>query len=161
MVLLVYFTRFLNNPGICGASESNPMNPVSKLSDLRKIPWGWLLVIAVVFAAAYLISFLFGDNARNSCFWAVVVNGAAALGAIVPVVCAVLLKPPVPVHYVFAANAVRLLLAIVGSGIILHFVKIDVLWFVVCVGTLYIAVLVLEACFVTQTLCKSDETGRT
>lgn len=125
--------------------------------NLRKIRWGWMLILIVFFAAIFGISPMFGDNARNSCFWAVVVNTIAACGGAAPVICAVVFKPVVPVYYLLVAGTIRLLLAVIASIIILLFVKIDTVWFAASAGILYAAVLVLEVCFFAKTIAGCDE----
>lgn len=136
------------------------MNSVSEVSNLRKIPWGWLLIIVSVFAVAYGACFLWGNNARESCFWAIMVNGTAAFGGILPVIYAIFLKPSVPIYYMLAASVIRLLLAIAGSGIILAFVKVDIFWFAAETGVLYIVILVLEACFIISVIRSDGEVGK-
>ena len=128
--------------------------------NLRKIRWGWLLVIIVLFVTMFWISTLLGDDARNACLWAIVVNGLAAFGGIVPVVYAVLFRPSVPIYYVLATSVIRLLLAIAGSGAVLAFVKIDIFWFAAAMGILYAAILVSEACFIAVTVRDGSEVDK-
>jgi hypothetical protein len=128
--------------------------------NLREIRWGWMLIIIVFFAAVFGASTLLGESARNNCFWAVVVNGIAACGGIAPIIYAGLFKPSIPVYCLLAASVIRLLLAVIGSSVILYFVKIDVLWFAVWVGVLYVAVLVLEVRFFIKMLTKLDEVDK-
>jgi uncharacterized membrane-anchored protein len=119
-----------------------------------------MLILIVFFAAIFGISPMFGDNARNSCLWAVVVNTIAACGGAAPVIYAVVFKPVVPVYYLLAAGTIRLLLAVIASIIILLFVKIDTVWFAASAGILYAAVLVLEVCFFTKTIAGCDEADK-
>ncbi len=133
------------------------MNPVSEASNFRKIRWGWLLIVALVFTVAYGICFLFGGNARASCFWAITVNGTAALGGILPVIYAAFLRPSVPIYYVLASSVIRPVLAIIGSGIILAFVKVDIFWFAAETIALYTVVLVLESCFIISIIHSGGE----
>jgi hypothetical protein len=128
--------------------------------NLREIRWGWMLIIIVFFAAVFGVSTLLGESARNNCFWAIVVNGIAACGGIVPIIYAGLFKPSIPVHCLLAASVIRLLLAVIVSSVILYFVKIDALWFAVWVGVLYLAVLVLEVCFFIKMLTGRDEVDK-
>jgi hypothetical protein len=129
--------------------------------NLREIRWGWMLIIIIVFfAAVFGASALLGESARNNCFWAIVVNGIAACGGIAPFIYAGLFKPSIPVYYLPAASVIRLLLAVIGSGVILCFVKIDALWFAAWVGMLYLAVLVLEVRFFIKMLTGYDEVDK-
>jgi hypothetical protein len=128
--------------------------------SLRKIRWGWVLIIIVFFAAVSGASTLLGEIAWNNCFWAIVVNGIAACGSIAPLIYAGLFKSSIPVYYLLAASVIRLLLAVIGSCVILYFVKIDALWFAVWVGVLYLAVLVLEVCFFIKMLTGRDEVNK-
>jgi hypothetical protein len=126
--------------------------------DLREIRWGWMLIIIIVFfAAVFGASALLGESARNNCFWAIVVNGIAVCGGIAPLIYAGLFKPSILRHCMLASSVIRLLLAVIGSSVILYFVKIDVLWFAVWVGILYLAVLVLEVSFFIKMLTGCDE----
>ena len=137
------------------------MGSIYGLSNLRKIRWGWLLILIVFFAAIFGISTLFGDNVRSACLWAIAVNGIAACGGIAPIIYARLFKPDVPAHYLLSVSVIRLLLAVTGSSIILLFVKIDVFWFAAWVTVLYLAVLVLEVCFFTKILTGRDKVDKT
>jgi hypothetical protein len=133
---------------------------MNSIANLYKVKWMWLSAVVVMFAIAYGVSVLLGEDARNSCFWAVVVNGTAGCGGIAPVVYAMLLRPSVSAYYVLTTSAMRLLLAVAGSGIILFFIKISMAWFAVWVVTLYLAVLIFEVGFVAQMLIKRDEVGK-
>ena len=128
--------------------------------NLREIRWGWMLIIIVFFAAVFGVSALLGESARNNCFWAIVVNGIAVCGGIAPLLYAGLFKPSIPVYFLPAAGVIKLLLAVIGSGVILYFVKIDALWFAVWVGVFYLAVLVLEVCFFIKMLTGRDEVDK-
>jgi hypothetical protein len=119
-----------------------------------------LTVVIVFFVAAFEAGTLLGEIARNNCFWAIVVNGIAACGGIAPVIYAGLFKPSVLRHCLLASSVIRLLLAVIGSSVILYFVKIDVLWFAVWVGILYLAVLVLEVSFFIKMLTRYDEVDK-
>jgi hypothetical protein len=122
-----------------------------------KIRWTWPSAAIAVFAVAYGISILLGKDVRNSCFWAVVVNGIAGCGGIAPVIYAMSLKSFISVYYILSSSIIRLLLAVAGSGIILFFVKIDVMWFAAWVVILYLAVLIFEVGFAVQMMTKHDE----
>lgn len=127
----------------------------------REIRWGWMLIVIIVsFAAVFGASALLGEIARNNCFWAIVVNGVAACGGIVPFIYAGLFKSSVPAYYLLAASAIRLLLAVIGTGVILYFVKIDAFWFAVWVGMLYMAVLMLEVRFFIKMLTGRNEVDK-
>ena len=136
------------------------MNSVSEVSNLRKIPWGWLLIIVLVFAVAYGACFLLGNNARESCFWAITVNGIAAFGGILPIIYATFLRPSVPTYYILASSVIRLVLAITGSGIILVFVKVDIFWFAAETGALYAVILMLEVCFIVSVIRSGGEVSK-
>jgi hypothetical protein len=112
-----------------------------------------MLIIIVVFLAA-------GILLGGSCFWAVIVNCLAACGGIAPFIYARLFKPSVLGHCLLASGLIRLSLAVTGSGVVLYFVKIDVLWFAVWVVVLYLAVLVLEVCFFIRILTGFDEVDK-
>ena len=119
-----------------------------------------LIVIIVFFVAVFGASALLGENARNNCFWAIIVNSVAACGGIAPFVYAGLFKSSIPAYYLLAASVIRLLLAVIGTGVILYFVKIDAFWFAVWVGMLYMVVLMLEVRFFIKMLTACNEVDR-
>jgi hypothetical protein len=129
--------------------------------NLREIRCGWMLIIIIVFfAAVFGASALLGESARNSCFWAIVINGIAVCGGITPFIYAGLFKSSIPAYYLLAASVIRLLLAVIGTGVILYFVKIDAFWFAVWVGILYMVVLILEVRFFIKTLTGCNEVDK-
>jgi hypothetical protein len=133
---------------------------MNNIATLYKIKWTWLLAAITVFAIAYGTSILLGKDVQNSCFWAVVVNGIAGCGGITPVIYAMSLKSSVSIYYVLTSSVIRLLLAVAGSGIILFFMKIDMIWFATWAVILYLAVLIFEVSFAVQTITKRDEVDR-
>jgi hypothetical protein len=133
---------------------------MNSIATLYKIKRMWLLAVITVFAIAYGMSILLGKDVQNSCFWAVVVNGIAGCGGIAPLIHAMSLKSSVSIYYVLTSSVIRLLLAVAGSGIVLFFMKIDVIWFATWVVILYLAVLIFEVSFAVQTITKRDEVDR-
>jgi hypothetical protein len=131
------------------------MNVFLNLREIRY--WRMLIIMIVVFAAAFGASALLGETARNNCFWAIVINGVAACGGIAPFIYAGLFKPSIPAYYLLAASVIRLLLAVIGTGVILYFVKIDAFWFAVWAGFLYMVVLMLEVRFFIKMLTGCNE----
>ncbi len=129
-------------------------------SKLRRIRWGWVVILAVFFALMFGVSALFGDSVRGACFWAIIVNAIAAGGGAAPVVYAVAFRPSVQAYYLLVAGTIRLLLAAAGSSIILIFVKVNVLWFVASVGIMYATVLALEVCFFVKTMAECDKADK-
>jgi hypothetical protein len=126
--------------------------------NVRETRWGrMLIVMIVVFAAVFGVSALLGDIPRHNCFWAIVVNSVAACGGVVLFVYAGLFKQSIPASYLQAALAVRLPLAVIGSGIVLYFVKVDAFWFVVWMAMLYIVVLIVEVLFFVKMLTGRSE----
>lgn len=129
--------------------------------NLREIRWGWMLIIIIVFfAAVFGASALLGEIARNNCFWAIVVNGVAVCGSVAPFIYAGLFKQSVSACYLLATSVIRLLLAVIGSGVILYFIKVDAFWFAVWVGILYLMVLVLEVRFFVKMLTGCNEVDK-
>jgi hypothetical protein len=119
-----------------------------------------LVVIVIFFAAVFGASALLGENARNNCFWAIIINGVAACGGIAPFVYAGLSGQPISAYYLLTASLTRLLLAAAGSGIILYFVKIDVFWFVMWAVMLYFVVMMLEVRFFVKILAECNEVDK-
>jgi hypothetical protein len=129
--------------------------------NLREIRWGWMLIVIVVFfAAVFGVSALLGDIPRNNCFWAIVINGVAACGSVAPFIYAGLFKQSVSECYLLAASLTRLLLAVIGSGVVLYFVKVDAFWFAVWVGMLYLTVLIWEVRFFIKMLTGRNEVNK-
>jgi hypothetical protein len=129
--------------------------------NLRETRWGrMLIVMIVVFAAVFGVSALLGYIPRNNCFWAIVVNSVAACGGVVLFVYAGLFRQSIPASYLQAAHAIRLLLAVIGSGVVLYFVKVDAFWFVVWVVVLYIVVLIFEVRFFVKMLTGRSEVNK-
>ncbi|MDO8302450.1 MAG: hypothetical protein Q7T18_04320 [Sedimentisphaerales bacterium] len=83
-----------------------------------------------------------GDVMRG-CLWAAAVMAPTAFAGLVVIRYVTSRNRVIPVN-IFSAGAIRLLLSLIGSVIILRFVAVPVVWFVAWLGIFYFVVLVAE-----------------
>jgi len=87
------------------------------------------------------------DESMSSCMAALIVSMIAACGGLLPLICAAACNPSWQPVLGLAATAIRLLLMIAGSTIVIIVTKVDTLWFAAWLAAFYLATLVLEVGF--------------
>ena len=93
-----------------------------------------------------------GDAIRG-CLWAAAVMAPTALASLVVIRYVASRNIPMPAN-IFSAGAIRLLLSLIGSAIILRFTAVPVVWFVVWLGLFYFAVLAAEVYIAIQVMSR-------
>jgi hypothetical protein len=103
------------------------------------------LITAV--AAALAVSFLSGQEAVKSCLAAATISGLAVCISLIPKIYAAAYRPALLAFSGLAAGVLRLLLMLVGTIIMISFVKVNILWFVVWIGAFYPIILIRDITF--------------
>ena len=90
---------------------------------------------------------------------ALIVSVIAGSAALVPIIFAAACRRDMLSVSAQAATALRLLLMIAGSVIIIVFVKVDILWFIIWAVVFYPAVLVLDVLFALRVANSENGSG--
>ncbi len=120
--------------------------------DSGKAKWLWLLVIVAVFAIALGVGFSLGADIAKSCLFAILISVIGGFGGLVPVIYTTLTKSSPSAASVLATTVIRLLITVGGAAIILASARVNALWFFVWLCLFYFVILVVEVCFIIQTL---------
>ncbi len=119
----------------------------------------YLIIVAVIFTAAFGVSALLGIEQMTACLWALLANAVAVCGGFVPAAFSSRYRPSLYPLSILAAGVIRLLITAGGAAIILVFVEVGVLWFVAWLSFFYLVVLVVEVCFVVRTIDGRNQTA--
>jgi len=93
------------------------------------------------------------DDVMRGCLWAAAVMTPTALAGLVVIHHVTTRNIAMPVG-ILSAGAIRLLLSLIGSVIVLCFVAVPVVWFVAWLGTFYFVVLFAEVYVAIQAMSR-------
>ena len=96
------------------------------------------------------------NDVMRSCIWAAAAIAPAALGGFAVIFYMVWRKLSVPLA-ALSAGVIRLLLAVAGSVIILHFAAISAGWFLAWMGLFYLVTLVAEVYYALLSINRQKE----
>jgi hypothetical protein len=98
------------------------------------------------------------NDVMRSCLWAAAIILPAALAGLAVIYYAVSRSDMMSSVFLLA-GAIRLLLSLVGSVIILRFAAVPVIWFVAWLGLLYFVMLAVEVYITIQMMSKHKKQG--